>query len=151
MYRYLSVIIMIILFFSCNDPDGKMKRKLLEWTSDYQDFEFFKKKQKAIINIPREGGNFLFVCTNGDGLGFESLELQNFPNYISYNDRDSVFCENCFSANFVDKGGLYGGTKFTITFEKNSSDLERILRFEVSPSTTGAYTEFEFTQQAKSN
>ena len=151
MYRYLSVIIMIFLFFSCNEPDGKMDRKLLEWTSDYEDFDFSKKKQKAIINIPQEGGKFLFVCTNGDCLGFEYFKLQNFPNYISYNDRDSVFCEDCFSANFVDKGGIYGGTKFTITFEKNSSDLERILRFEVSPSTTGAYTEFEFMQQAKSN
>ncbi len=151
MNRYLFFYIIIFFCISCNAPDGKMERKLLEWTSDYVYFDFSKKKQKATINIPSEGGNFLFVCTNGGCLGFCNEKLLNFDNPLSFSTDDSLYCKDSFSAVFVDKNSKIGGTKFSITFENNLSNEQRILKFGVSPCTTGAYTDFEFIQQAKSN
>jgi len=142
-------LILVFAFVACNEPMGKDSHDI-NWTSDYSGFKFSKKKQKAEVSIPSEGGRYLFV-SDDSCLGFGEFKLTNFPNSIFYNGVDSVYCENCFSACFNDRGGLRGGTKFTITFQTNTSAEDRVLTFGVSPCTADAYTEFIFTQQAKSN
>lgn len=139
--------ILTLALQSCNEKDGKGTHEM-EWVSDCPGFDYSKKHQKATVDIPAEGGEYLFSCTTDGCLEFQRPYLTNCTKTVAYNG-GSMDCETFFSADFLDKGGLYGGTKFTVNFEENTSSESRTLTIDICPCTADANSTFVFTQQAK--